>query len=104
MNQWPVTMSKLSLHVCFCPTHTCVQFPPVDLAEEGVFPELITRSVPEAESFVDLFDEQTLADGPGLLTELLWIRYGVIQDPLLHHLVLHLETTQNSRDEFELLI
>lgn len=56
---------------------TCVQFPPVDAAEESMSPELITRAVLEAEPFVDLSDQQPLADGAGLLTELLWVRYRI---------------------------
>lgn len=70
---------------------TCVQFPPVDLAEEGVCPQLVARPVLEAEPLVHLFAQQTLADGPGLFAETLRIRYGIVQNPLLHHLVLHLQ-------------
>lgn len=74
----------------YCLEQTCVQFPPVDLAEEGVSPELVTRAVLEAESLVRFFHQQTLADGPGPLTELLRIHDWIVQDPLLHHLILHL--------------
>lgn len=73
-----------------CLERTCVQFPPVDLAEEGVSPELVTRAVLEAEPLVRFFHQQTLADGPSLLTELLRIYDWIVQDPLLHHLILHL--------------
>lgn len=62
---------------------TCVQFPPVDAAEESMSPELVARAVPEAEPSVDLSDQQPLADGAGLLAELLWVCYWIIQDPLL---------------------
>lgn len=62
---------------------TCIQFPPVEVAEESMSPELVTRAVLEAEPFVDLSDQQPLADGAGLLTELLWVCYWVIQDSLL---------------------
>lgn len=62
---------------------TCIQFPPVDVAEESMSPELVTRAVLEAEPFVDLSEQQPLADGAGLLTELLWVCHWIIQDPLL---------------------
>lgn len=70
---------------------TCIQIPPVDAAEEGMIPELVTRAVLEAEPFVDLSDQQPLADGAGLLAELLRVCYWIIQDPLLQHLILHLQ-------------
>lgn len=82
--------------MCLCLKPTCVQFPPVDLAEEGVSPELVTWAVPEAEPPLNLFYEQTLTDGPGILTELLRIRYWIIQDPVLYHLILHLKTAQRT--------
>lgn len=78
---------------------TCIEFPPVDLAEEGVRPDLVTRSLLEAEPLVDLFEQQTLTDGPGVLTELLWICYWIIQNALLQHLILHLETTQSTGEK-----
>lgn len=62
---------------------TCIQFPPVDVAEESMSPELITGAVLEAEPLVDLSDQQPIADGAGLLTELLWVGYWIVQDPLL---------------------
>lgn len=46
-------------------------------------PELITGAVLEAEPLADLSDQQPLADGAGLLTELLWVGYWIVQDPLL---------------------
>lgn len=77
---------------------TCIQFPPVDLTKEGVRPELVTRPALEAEPLVDLFAQQTLADGPAVLTELLWVSYWVVQNTLLHHLVLHLEREQRTAE------
>lgn len=84
--------------ICLCLKLTCVQFPPVDLAEEGMHPDLVTCSILEAEPLVDLFGQQTLADGPGVLTEVLWIYHCIIQDSLLYHLFLHLETTQRAEE------
>lgn len=83
-------------HLSVCLKLTCIQLPPVNLAEEGVRPELVTRPVLEAEPLVNLFAQQTLADGPGALTELLWVSYWVVQNTLLDHLVLHLETEQRT--------
>lgn len=57
-------------------------------------PELVTRAVLEAEPLVRFFHQQTLTDGPGLLAELLRIYDWIVQDPLLHHLVLHLREQQ----------
>lgn len=79
-----------------CPKRTCVQFPPVDVAEEGVGPELITAAVPEPEPLVHLSDQQTLADGAGLLAELLRVRHRVVQDPIFQHLVLHLKKNRQT--------
>lgn len=53
-------------------------------------PELITRLILEAEPLVRFFHQETLADGPGLLTELLRIYDWIVQDSLLHHFILHL--------------
>lgn len=77
-----------------CLEQTCVQFPPVDLTEEGLSPELVTRAVLEAEPLFRFFHQQTLTDGPGLLAELLRIYDWIVQDALLHHLILHLREQQ----------
>lgn len=79
-------------------TWTCVQLPPVDLAEEGVRPELVAGAVLEAESPVHLFHEQALTQRPALLAELFRIHDRIIQDPLLQHLILHLKTGQRSAE------
>lgn len=79
---------NFGFHACFC--LTCIQFPPVNLTEERVRPQLVARVVLEAEPLVDLFAQQTLTDGPGVLAKLLRISYRIIQNPLLHHLILHL--------------
>lgn len=86
--------STLTGNICLGLKLTCVQSPPVDLVEEGVRPEVVTRSVPEAEPLLDLFSQQTRTDGASVLTELLRINYWFVQDPLLHHLVLHLRAEQ----------
>lgn len=126
MNYWNTFKNKISeqkvntKQMCICAIwckqttlwnfnvmkQTCIEFPPVDLAEEGERPDLVTGSVLEAEPLVDLFEQQTLTDGPGVLTELLWIHHQIIQDPLLHHLILHLKTAWRRiwRDEFVPLI
>lgn len=80
---------------------TGVEFPPVDPAEEGVRPDLVTCPVLEAEPLVDLFGQKTLTDGPSVLTEPLWIRNWILQNTLLHHLILQLQTAQKRiRDLF----
>lgn len=57
-------------------------------------PELVARLAPEAEPLVDLLAQQTLTDRPAVLAEPLWVRYWVVQNTLLHHLVLNLEGEQ----------
>lgn len=70
---------------------TCIEFPPVDLSEEGLSPELIAGAISEAEPTFWVLHQQAIADGAGLLTELLRINHWIVQDALLHHLIFHLE-------------
>lgn len=74
-----------------CVNQTCIKFPPVDLSEEGLSPELVAGAVPEAEPPLRFLHQQALADGAGLLTELLRIHHWIVQDALLHHLIFHLQ-------------
>lgn len=74
-----------------CLEQTCIEFPPVDLSEEGLSPEFVAGAVPEAEPPVRFLHQQALADGAGLLTELLRKNHWIVQDPLLHHLIFHLQ-------------
>lgn len=76
---------------------TCVEFNPVDLSEKGVVPELVAGAVPEAQPLLWFLHQQALADGAGLLTELLWIDHRIVQDPLLHHLIFHLQKEQKKK-------
>lgn len=78
---------------------TCVQFPPVELAEERMGAQLVARAVLEAQSLVHLFRQQTLADGLGVLAELLRVGRRLVQDPLLHLFVLHLSDTNNPEQQ-----
>lgn len=77
-----------------CLKQTCVEFPPVDLSEEGLIPELVARAVPEAKPPLRFLHQQAPADGAGLLTELFRIKHRIVQDALLHHLIFHLQKTE----------
>lgn len=81
--------ANFTLHRCL--KQTCIEFPPVDLCEEGLSPELVAGAVPEAQPPLRFLHQQALADGAGLLTELLRINHWIVQDALLHHFIFHLQ-------------
>lgn len=69
---------------------TCVQLPPVDVAEKGVRPELVTAPVFEAHPIGGLFSKEPLAEQLCVLAECVRILHLPRQHALLHLLAFNL--------------
>lgn len=63
--------------------HTGFELSPADVFEEDVCPKCVTGPIPEAQALLGVLLQQLLTEVLAGLAELVWVLYGLRDDPLL---------------------